>query len=440
MTSWDFFDTLMGRACGHEPWRLFEAVGGQAYVPIRQEAERRSDKTWAGIFAKVREITGWEAGRVDALARDEWAAELRGAFPIADNVARVRPGDRIVSDTYFSTLQVRELADRIGIPRTVDIVTSWDAKWTGRWWRSEQARQSDLHVGDNRRSDWEQPRAAGLRAEWYTGGRLTPAEQAWEKAGLWEIAAAARAARLQNPHPAGSDEAGWWDGAAAANVPFLLTAAALVHDYAAISQPERIAFVSRDALLLGGVYHAIYGGQVASFHSSRETLRRPSSAFVTYVKRLAPGTLFVDLHGTGKTVREFSRATGIDLAYVFVCGQRRLAAHAPALATLRGIGTGTAVEVMNYHDEGRVVDVVGDRPVRADLEYDARIANVHRAATLAGATLCCRRPRGVTPEHLATAAEVVQRMVPRELLRQHQVEHRGGQPGAAREGQASPGR
>lgn len=432
MTSWDFFDTLMGRASGHEPWRVFEAVGGQAYVPIRQEAERRSDKSWAGIFERVRELTGWDSGRVDALARDEWAAELRGAFPIAENVARVRPGDRIVSDTYFSTLQVRELADRIGIPRTVDIVTAWDAKWTGRWWLSEQARQADLHVGDNQRSDWEQPRAAGLRAERYTGGRPTPAEQAWEKAGLWEIAAAARAARLQNPHPAGSPEAKWWDGAAASNVPFLLTAAAMVHDYAAISQPDTIYFVSRDAILLGLVYEAVYRQRVGFFYASRDCLRTPSESFVRYARSVSRGGLFVDLHGTGKSVKEFERKTGITLPYLFVCGQRRLESRFPALATLRGIGTGTAVEVANYDTEGRVLDVVGGRPVRAELEYDPTIVRVHRAACLAGAVRVCRRPRGVTQQHLVTAAEVVQRMVPRELLRQHQVEHRppAGTPAA----------
>lgn len=423
MTSWDFFDTLLGRACG-EPWRLFEAVGGPQYVAIRREAERRSDKTWHGIFDQVRAITGWEAGRVDALARDEWAAELAGAFPIAANVARVRPGDRIVSDTYFSEIQIRELAARIGVPRTVDIVTAWDAKWTGRWWRSEMARQASLHVGDNLRSDYGQPRAAGLMAERYTAGKPTGRETGWETVGLWEIAAAARAARLQNPYPPGSDEARWWDGASIANVPFLLAAAALVHDYAAVAQPERIYFVSRDAILLADVYHAVYRETVGIFHASRETLRRPSESFVKYARRLAPGTLFVDLHGTGKTVREFSRRTGIDLAYVFVCGQKRLQAYAPALATLRGIGSGTAVEVMNYHDEGRVLDVVGDRPVRAALEYDNRVVRVHRAASLAGATICCRRPRGVTAEHVAEAAESIRRTVPRELLRQHEVEHK----------------
>jgi hypothetical protein len=425
-TSWDFFDTLMGRAAGHEPWRVFEAVGGAAYVRIRQEAERRSDKTWAGIFDQVREITGWTAARVEQLKRDEWAAEVAGAFPIAENVARVRPGDRIVSDTYFSTLQVRELADRIGIPKTVGIVTSWDAKWSGRWWRSEEARQADLHVGDNQRSDWEQPRAAGLRAERFAAGKPTSQETAWERDGFWEVAGAARAARLMNPHPHGSDEHRWWDGAAAANVPFLLLAAALVHDYAFTARPARLAFVSRDSILLSKVYHALYREPVTIFDASRQTLRNPSADFLTYVKRLAPGTLFVDLHGTGKTVQEFTKKTGIDLAYVFVCGQRRLAAHAPALATLRGIGTGTAVEVMNYDDQGRVIDVDREgRPIRAPLEYDPAPVRVHRTASIDGARLCCRPPRGVTADHVIRAAEAVAKAVPRELLRQHQVDHRG---------------
>jgi hypothetical protein len=424
MTSWDFFDTLMGRAAGHEPWRVFEAVGGAAYVPVRQAAERASDKTWPGIFAEVERITGWSRGRVQALAADEWVAELAGAFPIAANVARVLPGDTIVSDTYFSAGQVRELADRIGIPQGVDIVTSWDGKWTGRWWRSKAAAEAEVHVGDNRRSDYEQPRAAGLRAEHYAGGAPTPAEQTWANAGLWEIAGAARAARLQNPHPAGSRERKWWDAAAAANVPFMLTAAAMVHEYVEAALPDRVAFVSRDSILLAHVYHAVYRRTVQIFHASRQTLRQPSADFVRYVRRLAQGTLFVDLHGTGKTVREFGRQTGIDLSYVFVCGQRRLPAHAPALVELRGIGEGTAIEVMNYHDEGRVIDVVGDRVVRADLEYDLAPVDVHRAATLAGAARCCRRPVGVTAAHVSRAVEAVRKAVPRELLRQHQVEHR----------------
>jgi hypothetical protein len=186
----------------------------------------------------------------------------------------------------------------------------------------------------------------------------------------------------------------------------------------------RVYFVSRDAILLGHVYHKLYGETVGIFHASRQTLRTASPAFVEYVRRLAPGTLFVDLHGTGRTMRQFCDATGIEMAYVFVCGQSRLAAHAPALVALRGIAGGTAVEVMNYHTEGRVVDVIGDRPVRADIEYDPAPVHVHQAATLAGASACCRPPAGVTADHVAQAADAVRKVVPRELLRQHQVEHR----------------
>jgi hypothetical protein len=78
---------------------------------------------------------------------------------------------------------------------------------------------------------------------------------------------------------------------------------------------------------------------------------------------------------------------------------------------------------MNYHNQGRVVDVVDGQPVRADLEYDLAPVAVHRAATLAGVAACCRRPQGVTAGHVAQAAEAIRRTVPRELLRQHEVEH-----------------
>ncbi len=422
MNSYDFFDTLCGRGCG-EPWRIFEVVGGPAYVELRQEAERQSDKTWAGIFAKVRELSRLPARRVEDLAAAEWEAELAGAFPIAENVDLVRPGDRIVTDTYFSEDQVRQLAARIGIPDGVEFVVSWDDKFTGKYWKTRAAREPAVHVGDNPRSDVQQPTKKGIIARRYVEAP-SDYDKAWQKAGLWEVAAAARAARLRNPHAPGTPEHGWWEGAAAANVPFLILAAALVHDYRRLARPERLAFVSRDGILLAQAYEQIYGEPAWVFHASRSTLRKPSEGFLTYVKRLAPGTLFVDLHGTGKSIHEFSTATGVELPVVFVCGQKRLRPYAPAILPLGGIATGTAVEVMNYHDEGRVIDVVGDRPVRAELEYDLEIVKVHRAATLAGLSACCRPPQGVTPAHLAEAAEVVRRIVPAALLRQHEVEHR----------------
>jgi hypothetical protein len=422
--SYDFFDTLCGRGCG-EPWRLFEAVGGAAYVPVRQEAERRSDKTWAGIFRSLRDLTRWPQARIDELAAAEWEAELAGAFPIAENVSALRPGDRIVSDTYFGEDQVRALAERIGVPAGVELVVSWDDKHTGKWWKTAAAREAEIHVGDNPQSDVARPLRMGLAARKYSE-QVCEYEAEWTRAGLWEVAAAARAARLQNPHEPGTAEAALWDGAARAGVPFLLTAAALVREYVNAARPERVYFVSRDAILLGHAYHKLYGETVGVFHASRSTLARPSESFVNYVRRLAPGTLFVDLHGTGKSVREFEKRTGVELSYVFVCGQRRLELHAPSLVTLPAIGVGTAVEVMNYHHEGRVIDVVGDRPVRAELEYDGAAVAVHQAAIMSGVRACCRPPQGVTVGHVAQAADFVKRMVPAALLRQHQAHHASG--------------
>lgn len=423
MTSWDFFDTLCGRRTGHSPWRLFDAVAGDEYRRVRRSAELASDKTWTGIFRSLRSATGWPAERIADLEAREWAAELAAAFPIAENVRRVQPGDRIVSDTYFTEDQVRQLADKIGIPRSVEIVASWDGKHSGRWWRSPTAKEAAVHIGDNPRSDSAQPRAAGLAAQLYVGGLPTHAEREVETSGCWQIAAAMRAARLQCPHDHGTREHGLWLAASQANVRFLLTAAGLVRQYAAAAGTKRVLFVSRDTLLLRDACRRAMDIEVGTFWSSRETLRRPSASFVEYVKSVAEDTLFVDLHGTGRTVDQFVSKTGIELAYVFVCGQRRLPAIYPRLVELRGIGTGTAVEVMNYDIDGRVIDVVDGQPVRAAVEYDTAPVAVHRQASLCGIDACFEQPRQVQPEHVARAAETIQRVLDRGLLRQHQVHH-----------------
>jgi hypothetical protein len=422
--SWDYFDTLHGRATGVDPWRLFDLVAGEEYRRVRQAAEAASDKTWSGIFKSLRSLTGWSASRVDELRDREEAAELASGFPIAENVRRLAAGDRIVTDTYLERDQVRRLAERIGVPAGVDIEASWDGKHSGRWWQSPAGQQTARHVGDNRRSDVDQPRAAGIEAVRYAGGDWSPGEARLDEAGHWEVAGAARAARLQNPHPPGSPEAGWWDGAAATNVPFLLLAAAMVRRYASASGLDRVAFVSRDAILLAHAYHRLYNATVPIFHASRATLRNPSAGFLTYVKRLSPGTLFVDLHGTGKTVRQFSDRHGIGMAWVNVCGQERIKAHTPALVSLRGVASGTAVEVMNYHDEGRVIDVTpSGNPVRAPIEYRLDVVRVHRSATLCGIGAVCRPPEKVTADDVLQAAAEVSKAVPRELLAEHQVEH-----------------
>lgn len=424
--SWDYFDTLHGRTTGVDPWRLFDLVAGEEYRRLRQAAELASDKSWRGIFDSLRRITGWSAARVDELRDREEAAEIACGFPIVENVRQFCNGDRVVSDTYFTEDQVRRMAARVGLPKDLEVVVSWDGKWTGRWWRSPAGQATTLHIGDNPRSDVAQATAAGVEARRYAGGAWTKDEAALDKAGRWEVAAAARAARLQNPHEPGSREAAWWDGAAGANVPFLLLAAAAVRQYAAAAGRRRIYFVSRDSILLGRAYALLYPeAETGIFHASRETFRRPSRQFLTYVKWLAADTLFVDLHGTGRTMRQFATAAGVDLAYVFVCGQRRLQAHAPHLATLHGIGTGTAVEVANYHTEGRVIDVTAaGEPIRAPVEYDLEAVRVHQDATLAGLRAACRPPEGVTGTEVAEAADAVRRAVPRELLRQHEVEHR----------------
>lgn len=427
-TSWDFFDTLCGRATGHEPWRLFDLVGGPEYRRLRQEAERRSDKTWAGIFHSLRAISGWTKARVEELQASEWAAELRAAFPIAANVARVRPGDTIVTDTYFAEDQIRELASRIGLPAGVDIVATYGGKHHGTVWSRLPLAAIERHVGDNVHADVRQARAAGLAAEHYAGGSPTASEEWLSARGWWEVAGAARAARLQNPHPPGSDEAAIWSGAAGALVPFLYIAAAAIHDYAVRLGYRRVLVISRDTILAGRMLSALYPDlEVDVFHASRQTFVEPSASFIAYARREArPGTLFVDLHGSGYSLAKFTEATRLMLPCLIVCRfYKPLDGDdiAESLCRAKSINHGTSLEVMNYHDEGRVVDVVDGQPVRDPLEYDLEKVAVQQSAAAAGIAAASRPVRPGSPDELSELVSRCHAAAPASLRRQHVVNH-----------------
>lgn len=436
-TSWDFWDTLCGRATGRDPWRLFDLVGGPDYRRLRQEAERQSDKTWAGIFQSLRTLSGWTKARVDELRAAEWAAEVRAAFPIAANVARVRPGDLVVTDTYFSEGQIRELADRIGLPKDLEVVATYGGKHHGTVWQRLPLADIERHVGDNLHADVRQARAAGLVAEHFRAGDETAAERWLETRGWWEAAGAARAARLQNPHPPESPAAAIWAGAASALVPFLYVAAAAVHDYAIREGYRRVLVISRDTLLLGKMLAAVYGDlEVGDFHASRETFVQPSASFVEYARRQAtPGTLFVDLHGSGHSLGQFVQATGLRLPCLIVCRfHKPLAGHelVDGLCKAKSINHGTSLEVMNYHDEGRVVDVIDGRPVRQPLEYDAELVAIQQAAAAAGIAAATRPIRPPAPDELAELVARCHADAPAALRRQHVVAHPFAKPARRR--------
>lgn len=424
MRSWDFFDTLLGRACG-EPWRVFELMGGEHFKVLRQQAEQKSDKTFEGIYASIKQITGWAANKVDELRAEELAWEKKLAFPIRENVSVVRASDYVITDTYFSAAQIRELADEIKLPR-VEIIATYGGKHHARVWRDLRKRNLPIasHTGDNRHADYDQARRHGIQAIHYNGGAQTGLEKTLITLGYWDIAGVSRAVRLQNPYIRPDPRYVAWSKQAQYNVPFLLLTAAKLMEYVQQYKHKKVYFLSRDTCLLERVFQALYPDMAAeTFYASRQTYTHPSESFTDYARAAAraPGALFVDLQGTGTSVRAFTERTGIDMEYLYVAAPRHLQTYVPMLYTNKDIGT--AVEVFNYDTRGRVIDVQNGAPIRDVPEYNLQLVEAAHAAVDCALRCVFRAPQVPSADMTEVLLSQIRHHAPRELIKQHQIHH-----------------
>lgn len=425
MRTWDFFDTLLGRACG-EPWRVFELMGGEEFKRLRQEAEQKSDKTFEGIYAALRRLTGWTAAKTDEYQQLEWEWEQRLAFPITANTRRVGAADLIITDTYFNQTQIRALANVIAIPQTVDIYASYGDKHTGAIWKAYRTSKHKItqHVGDNKHADYAMAKRHGIPCALFNGGAFTGFEKFLQHSGHWDVAAIARCVRLQNPYSIADKRAQIWQKHAAANVPFLLLIAAKLRQHIGEKRFERIAFVTRDTVLLHRVFNQLYPEiKTKTFYASRQTYQKPSDSFLKYVASavtMPSKTLFVDLQGTGKSAHEFMHKHKIKMNYVFCTVPTCLPCYVPYLFQINKLGT--QLEVFNYDTEGRVLDVVDGKPVRDSLEYDAKTAKIGHDVVDCLLKSVFQSPVAPTDE---VFKQVFQQMhsAPQTLLAQHVHEH-----------------
>jgi len=431
MRTWDMFDTLLGRACG-EPWRVFELMGGDEFRRVRQEAEQKSDKTFAGIYATLQKLTRWPDEKIAQLAAAELEWERKLAFPIVENLSQVKPSDMVITDTYLDAEQIRALGDVIGLPQ-VKIHASYGDKHHGKIWKQLKDKRAGVtkHTGDNKHSDFVMARKYGIESVHYIGGNYTPFEKTLQSAGYWDVAGLARCARLQNPFSTGDLRAAAYQKEAAYNIPFLLLIAARLKQYIDANKYEHVYFITRDMGLVHRVFAHLYPDvSTATFYASRQTYLHPSDSYLAYARSCAakPRALFVDLQGTGISAKTFQDKYSITMPYLFCAAPVKLQPYVPVLYRINSYGT--ELEVFNYDTQGRVLDVVDGKPVRDKIEYDVTLVEAAHKAVDCLLKHVFRRPEPPTDE-IMQQIFMQNRNALRALVKQHVVAHTRVDPNAA---------
>ena len=382
MRSFDVFDTLIARRC-IEPRRVFEIVAARAGLPefaasrVRAENEiMHRQRGLSDIYRQLGEILRLDDDALSDLMQLELDVEREQVVPIAENLAKVRHGDLLVSDMYLSPSQIRALLEVTDLAAETALIVSNDGKSTGRVWPQLTGRFTiEEHLGDNLVSDVERPAAVGIAASFTDAHLPNPVETYLIDAGLRPVAELAREVRLRT-----------WSAEpelrlaqvvqASFNVPLLVIASTLLTRFLKERGSRTALFSSRDCYAWVPLFeqvarHLGYDCRSEYFYTSRVTRVEASDDYLAYARsRITEDAVVVDICGSGWSLARLAELLGGRTIDVFLVNR------IPPTQVYRDIGEvpagchfGSVLEpdwwppdtivweMCNYADHGMIVDV-----------------------------------------------------------------------------------
>jgi len=329
VNSFDVFDTLIARRC-IEPLRIFDQVGAKMNIPDFTRERRRAEKAVAqrphtidDIYHVLAHNLGLTKTETAALKDAEIAAELLAVIPIAENIARVKDGDLLLSDMYLGEENVRRLLTKAGFDRSVGLVVTSDGKRSGVLW-PQLLTQFNIgrHLGDNKHADVATPSHFGIACDHTRVAALTEIEAWLLKSGLRQLAEFMREARLRSWHP---------DPVARRlqliqiylNFPILLLSSIRLLRLAQELDISRLLFASRDCNLWLPLARVVADRmenacRMEYLYTSRKARLRASTDYLAYARsRFGAGSMVVDICGSGWSMALLMKTLGLPRQYAF---------------------------------------------------------------------------------------------------------------------------
>jgi hypothetical protein len=372
--SFDCFDTLVGRL-HREPRSIFqymeENLPYPGFMNLRIQGEKSAEKkTLDGIYSSIKKITGISNKKTKELRKFEFITELKNVFPIRRNLSRVRDGDIVVTDTYFTTREIQRILHTVGLRKKVKIFATYGGKYSGKIWKKIKKQYRILsHTGDNKHSDVASPKKHHIHTRWFTESSYSTIEKKLINHNLYELANLMRTLRLQNPYPFRSVSYRIWNEQAQLNVPILVLASEALYTFCTQNNCDRILFSERGCCNWIKIFRTLFPeNQSISFATSRIMYYNPSSDYLDYVRSVyTPNTVIVDEFGTGNSVLTFFDtffSQRPHLLYIFLGNNKNFClAHAKT----------AHIEMLNQDSKGTLIGFTLEGPIRAKLEYDQSV-------------------------------------------------------------------
>ena len=283
MNSFDVFDTLIARRfmTSHSIWEtIAHEFNDSAFVTNRISADN-GQRSLEEIYDAF--------GGLDAQMAREIELEINSAFPVTKNFEKVKDGDVLISDMYLPGYVIMQMLRNAGFDKQVVIYQSNGDKSNGKAW---QKIKPDLHLGDNKHSDFDMPQSAGIQAIHYAGTHFNHEEKQLCDQGFSVLALLIREIRLRNQENEYSDIATQY------NLPMLFCFAEMVYRR---KNEHPVVFLGRDCYLLGRLYNHYYDTSTYLPFSRALAYKDKHLATFYLSTQSPPNALYVDLSSTGAT-------------------------------------------------------------------------------------------------------------------------------------------
>lgn len=270
------------------------------------------------IYKELSPQFDWSEEEAKKYAKMEWELDDRFLFVITANVKHMNPRvTKVVSDTFYRSKDIIQLLDNRNIPYKEAVVTGYSKHVTSVW-NDPRLINVRTHLGDNVWSDVVGPAVkAGIKGIYSSISKRTHMETLIKQKGYVQLSNWMRFLRLsQNPYIPGTDRENrymLWNEQIEYNIPLMIWSCYKIHNLCRQKRVNRLCFATRDTCHMKLFFDRMFvneGYETRVFHTSRIVLQDPPDIYISYATECLlqsdeKNTLFVDLNGTGRSIRAF---------------------------------------------------------------------------------------------------------------------------------------
>ena len=379
--SFDIFDTILGRRVQN----IFDIVEKEFPYPGFKEIRESYFGTIDEIYNQIG--TQIESEICKKLLEFEIEKEIKNTYLILPNYNKIKDGDILISDMYYTEPILRKILEAAGFNKNVKIYVTPNGKYLGTIWNTILKNHSiEYHFGDNIHSDVTVPKKYNITTYHSNIHENTYIETFLLINGHSKFSFLLKEFRHKNPYPTSSIEFKLYNDQAAYNIPMLIFISAIINDYMKKENRTTLLCQTRDGCFLEHIFSTIYPNYICKrLESSRHMNHNANPEYKEYLKSMYNHStcMLFDLDGSMRSGRHlykelFGVYPRIYLFYFYFLEDSPF--YEGLSYSFSNIHP--ALQTFNVDTVGTLVDYKDGKFIRSPIRYSYDHANIFKQTVL----------------------------------------------------------